>query len=81
MNEKFAILPVCKDIHDAVTPHNSSGVPFDKELNDRMTWMCLSRATPEQIRRLSRITNYQGLLERLSLRFGNYATKKNEETN
>ncbi len=61
LSAKWAILPVCH-FH-----HEQARNTFIKE---RLQWIALNRATPEEIKSVSKVVNYTGILERLNRIFG-----------
>ncbi len=64
LNEKFAIVPLHKSIHDRV----------DKEsgLNNYVSWIVLNRATEDEITTISKVKNYISLRNHLNDIFGEY---------
>lgn len=62
VNEKFAILPVDKDVHDRLKG--------DSNLRDRLDWIMLNRATDEELKRYSKAEDLKAKRERLNEKFG-----------
>lgn len=66
LNEKWAILPLC-EFHHAVNKHQDGGM-LNKEIN---MWICLNRATEEELSKVSKAVNYKGMRDRLNKVYGN----------
>lgn len=59
VNEKFAILPLAKSIHDDIVYHK-----------EKCDWIMWNRASDEQIARYSKAINYKLVKERLNKKYG-----------
>ena len=63
VNERFAIIPLAQEIHDQAR---------EKKVRDLLDWIMLSRATPEELARYSKVIDYRMKLERLKGYYGHY---------
>lgn len=70
LNEIWAILPICERGH-AVNQFQDAGT-LDKELN---LWVALNRATYEELKAISKSTDYQRERSRLNEKYGVYEPK------
>lgn len=61
VNEEFCILPVCKAHHD-IEKHTI--------IKEKLNWIMLNRATPEQIEKYSKAKDYKFEIERLNNIYG-----------
>lgn len=59
VQEKFCILPLSEEIHRDIVYHK-----------EKCDWIMWNRATPEEIARYSKATNYQLTKERLNNKYG-----------
>ena len=64
LNEKFAIVPLHKSMHDRV----------DKEMytKDLVTWVVLNRATDQELESISKVKDYVSLRNHLNEIFGEF---------
>lgn len=65
LNEKWSILPLC-EFHHAVNKHQDNG-SLNKEIN---LWICLNRASEQELSQVSKAINYKGLRDRLNKVYG-----------
>lgn len=61
LNEKFAILPLAKSIHDRIIAYK-----------EKCDWVMLNRATPEQLKKYSKAIDYIYRKDQLNRKFGVY---------
>ena len=64
VNEKFCILPLSKEVHDNI-----------KKYKEKCDWIMWNRASSEQIKKYSRGTDYQRVLNNLNEKYGTYREK------
>ncbi len=62
VQEKFAILPICYDIHERVKS--------DQYLRGRLDWIMLNRATDEQLKKYSKAEDLFAKKKRLNKKYG-----------
>ncbi len=60
VNEKFAILPLAKSVHDKITQYK-----------EKCDWIMWNRATHQQIEFYSKAKNYFTYLDKLNKKYGN----------
>lgn len=65
LNEKWAILPMCT-YHHAVNEHQDGG-ELDKNKN---IYLALCRASPQELKAISKAVDYQAMRERLKKVYG-----------
>ena len=67
LNEKFAILPVVRWLHD---------IARRKDVSEILDWVMLNRATDEQLEKYSKATDYKRERDRLNNQFGIWPNEK-----
>lgn len=65
VNEKFAIIPLTKWVHDNIATHK-----------EKVDWLMVNRATDEELKKYSKAVDYIALRERLNKKYGNYYIKR-----
>ena len=63
LNEKFAIVPLCKSCHDTEKK---------RDINDKISWIVLNRASDEELKEYSKVENLINKRARLNEKFGKY---------
>lgn len=64
VNEKWCIIPLAKEIHDAIVQYK-----------DQVDWIMLNRASEEDLRRYSKVTDLIRKRDQLNKRFGPWPKK------
>lgn len=67
LNERWAIIPICAYAH-SVDFHQDGG-DLDKQVN---MWIALNRASEDELRAVSKATDYLAYRDRLNQKYGRY---------
>lgn len=68
VNESWAILPLHKSVHDKAN---------ERELRDKLDWIMLNRATPQDLIRHSKVIDLKYRKKLLNKKFGTFPEKLN----
>ena len=67
INEVWCILPLCPECHEKEK---------HRDVKDKLNWIMLNRATPEELKRYSKVENLTTKRDRLNVKFGGVFSEK-----